>query len=504
MIIVTWLRFAVRDADMWDMIVRRWSEWKAAGLIPFAGAALVAWMAVPVGTAIDWRQYVASWLLLAVAGALAVARAQGRHTTGFGIVPNSFVFLLAVALLRNSGGGISSSAGGLSLIPVFYTALYSRSRRQLWLVMAGVAVFYLTPILIVGSPQYPDSQYRGALLSVLVSAIIGLTTQRLVADARHQAGEARSRGQMLEQVSEVVRGLLYSSDVRSDVCEAARTIGGASVAVLYEPVPGTGGLRSSAMAGLDLPPIDVPADRASALNDAMISGRPYLLSAPDEDRLASPETWAASGRPQSLLYQPLLRGSTPLGVLVVGWTGAIEVGGPRTTVVALLAHEAATVIDRTDAINILAGQAQTDALTGLPNRRTWDEQIRTAVAEQREFTIAMLDFDHFKEFNDTYGHPAGDRLLKETGAAWRDQMRAGDLLARLGGEEFGLLLHTADGQTASTVIERLRACVPHERTCSAGIAIRRAQEPAESAIARADRALYEAKRAGRDRASVSA
>ena len=474
-----------------------------AGPLPFAAAALLAWVTVPVGSSLDWSQYVGSVVLLCLAGVLATVRLPGRETPGLGVVINSYVFLAAVALLRNSAGGISSAAGGLSLIPVFYTALYSRSRRQLGLVLLGVAIFYLAPIVIVGAPSYPDTQYRAALLSVLVSAIIGLATQHLVADVRHQAGEARSRERMLEQVGKAIRGLLDSSSPRLDVCEAARTISEASMAILYEPVPGTRDLRSTAMAGLNVRPIEIRAERACALTDAFDSGRPHLLSGDTGSRLASLETYEAAGRPESLLYQPLLRGDQPLGVLVVAWPGPVRIDGPRATVVALLAYEAAVVIDRADAIDVLAGQAQTDALTGLPNRRAWDERIEQAVAEQLEFTIAMLDMDHFKQFNDTYGHPAGDRLLKETSAAWRDQLRAGDLLARLGGEEFALLLLDTDRQTATAVIERLRARVTQDRTCSAGVAVRRRDESSDSVIARADRALYDAKRAGRDRACVS-
>jgi diguanylate cyclase (GGDEF)-like protein len=204
-----------------------------------------------------------------------------------------------------------------------------------------------------------------------------------------------------------------------------------------------------------------------------------------------------------MLYQPLLRAGQPVGVLVVGWRDSTPVDRPRATVIELLAHEAATVIDRADAFNQLTDMAQTDPLTGLPNRRAWDLGVRQAVVEDRPFAIAMLDFDHFKEFNDTHGHPAGDRLLKETSAAWRDQLRPTDLLARLGGEEFGLLLPDTNDETAAQVVARLRACVPNGSTCSAGIAVRRSREPWESVIARADRALYDAKEAGRDRACVS-
>jgi diguanylate cyclase (GGDEF)-like protein len=180
------------------------------------------------------------------------------------------------------------------------------------------------------------------------------------------------------------------------------------------------------------------------------------------------------------------------------------VDGARATVVALLAHEAAAVIDRADTLSQLADMASTDPLTGLPNRRAWDARLNHALNSGQHFTIAMLDFDHFKEFNDAYGHPAGDRLLKETAAVWREQLRTGDLLARLGGEEFGLLLPDCDPARAMEVIERLRKLIYGNRTCSAGFAARRPCESADAVIARADAALYEAKSSGRDRVCMSA
>ena len=155
----------------------------------------------------------------------------------------------------------------------------------------------------------------------------------------------------------------------------------------------------------------------------------------------------------------------PLSTADEGRGGARGAGGglvghrparrPPATVAALLAHEAAAVIDRADALDFLTDEAHTDALTGLPNRRAWDAALKRALAQNRRMTVAMLDLDHFKEFNDTFGHPAGDRLLKETAAAWRDQLRSGDVLARIGGEEFALMLD-CDADDALEIVERLR------------------------------------------------
>jgi K+-sensing histidine kinase KdpD len=147
-----------------------------------------------------WALYVSSWLLLLLAGVLRVAVPWRMSIGG---VASSLVFLAAVAVLRSSAGGINSGVGVVSLIPVFYAALYSRTAIQLYVVLAGVAVFQLAPILLVGPPEFPHSQYRAALLTVAVSSIIGLATRHLVAEVRRQAAQARNRERMLEQVNEL-------------------------------------------------------------------------------------------------------------------------------------------------------------------------------------------------------------------------------------------------------------------------------------------------------------
>jgi K+-sensing histidine kinase KdpD len=139
-----------------------------------------------------------------------------------------------------------------------------------------MVVFYLAPIIIVGPPSYPPTQYRAALLTISVSAIIGLATKHLVADVRHQAGEALSRERMLAQINEVVRGLYHSSQARSDVCEAAMTIGQATMAILFEPIAGASAMRSTAMAGVEADPIEISLLERSAVSETFVSGEPSL------------------------------------------------------------------------------------------------------------------------------------------------------------------------------------------------------------------------------------
>ena len=161
------------------------------------------------------------------------------------------------------------------------------------------------------------------------------------------------------------------------------------------------------------------------------------------------------------------------------------------------------VRQREDLAVSLDRMARTDALTGLPNRRAWDEaldrELHRANRSHAPVCVALLDLDHFKEFNDLNGHPAGDTHLKEAASLWKARLRQADLIARYGGEEFAVLLTATDAHQAQAVIETLRACVPSEETVSAGIAEWDGIESAGELLIRADRALYEAKRNGRNR-----
>jgi diguanylate cyclase (GGDEF)-like protein len=147
--------------------------------------------------------------------------------------------------------------------------------------------------------------------------------------------------------------------------------------------------------------------------------------------------------------------------------------------------------------------ASTDDLTGLPNRRQWEEQVPRELGRSLRYDepicIAMLDLDRFKDYNDAHGHPAGDRLLKEVASAWRGVLRPYDLLARYGGEEFSLILVGCQLEEAEVIIERLRAATPGDVSCSAGVAQWDRDEDPGCLVSRADEALYEAKRSGRDR-----
>jgi diguanylate cyclase (GGDEF)-like protein len=142
--------------------------------------------------------------------------------------------------------------------------------------------------------------------------------------------------------------------------------------------------------------------------------------------------------------------------------------------------------------------ARTDQLTGVANRRGWDE-LGEATSDEltggAQTSVAVIDLDGFKAYNDRHGHAAGDALLAACTRAWRTVVRPGDQLARLGGDEFAVLLVDCDGVEAVALAARLRAVTPAPVTCSVGLAAWAQGEPLHHAVERADAELYRAKAA---------
>ena len=203
-----------------------------------------------------------------------------------------------------------------------------------------------------------------------------------------------------------------------------------------------------------------------------------------------------SSVPEASLY-------SPLGTLAIVMPWVVLLGLALAGALVLL-----LVIRLGESRERLAEASLTDPLTGLPNRRAWDAGSTREVARAARLAlplcISVMDLDHFKAYNDKHGHGAGDALLAAAATAWTSQLREGDLLARIGGEEFGLVLPGTDAATAHEVIERLRGATPSGRTVSAGCVAWNGNESAQEALARADRCLYLAKGAGRNRSVIGA
>jgi two-component system chemotaxis response regulator CheY len=159
---------------------------------------------------------------------------------------------------------------------------------------------------------------------------------------------------------------------------------------------------------------------------------------------------------------------------------------------------------------LLAELASTDELTGVKNRRRFREDLEMlfAQADRQNFPLSLilLDIDHFKQYNDTFGHPAGDRVLQQVGATLRASLRSQDVVARYGGEEFVVILPGTGAAGAVEAAERLRMAIAGRDwplrpvTASFGAATSGLDTPdAATLVDRADRALYLSKEAGRNR-----
>jgi two-component system, cell cycle response regulator len=208
----------------------------------------------------------------------------------------------------------------------------------------------------------------------------------------------------------------------------------------------------------------------------------------------------------SMLAAPLLQARRPIGVLSASSSvpGAFDASHERLA--RLLASCSVPALERAR----LERLAVTDDLTLAYNGRYLLPRLQDELRRSRTISVAMLDLDHFKRVNDTYGHARGDAVLRAFCDRVRDKTRRSDLLVRRGGEEFVLVLPSTDHERALALAERIRRSVgdpafdddkgpPIRQTVSIGVATWDGTESAEDLLHRADMALYAAKSAGRDR-----
>ena len=210
---------------------------------------------------------------------------------------------------------------------------------------------------------------------------------------------------------------------------------------------------------------------------------------------------------RSMVVVPLMHRRRGVGALKVYSARANALGQRELRIAQLLAAVVGSALIRVELLDRLASASTTDRLTGLPNRKAWDEraprELHRAARSGNPVSLALLDLDHFRAFNDAHGHAAGDSLLKSCAARWWDRVRSIDLLARLGGEEFALLLPNCIAPDAVVTLERLREATRDLRPTSIGVAQWDMQEPLEGLMLRADAALYRAKKSGRDRIELA-
>jgi len=216
---------------------------------------------------------------------------------------------------------------------------------------------------------------------------------------------------------------------------------------------------------------------------------------------------------RSLLIHPFGNSEEPLGALVLGWNSPLALDAGALAFCDILCQQVALGILQIRSLEKLKEMATTDELTGLKNRRIFFEVAHDAAKRAKRYnhplSILLMDLDFFKRINDTYGHAGGDEVLRRISEVLEGHARETDLPARIGGEEFAMLLPNTDEKGAFALADRIRLAamalrvkweeLPVKVTISVGVTQLDGQQSIEQMIEHADQALYRAKQNGRNR-----
>jgi diguanylate cyclase (GGDEF)-like protein len=371
-----------------------------------------------------------------------------------------------------------------------------------------------------GSRRTADARRSSSISSEMIDALAvvrasqALSSQTSLAGLQHQVGEVLCA--LTGATS--VHLLMWDPEEAGWFLPPSDRTGGAALLVDRAAADGLLPLSVFRYAERTREPLLVE----DAIRDDRFAGDPYLRPLAECALMAVPIL--SRGEPSAMLILENRNSRGAFGAnrleTVQLIAGQLSVSVDNALLYAALERK---VADRTEALKAANDQlevlAVTDPLTGLPNRRALTEmlELQWRLRATQPIAIAMIDIDHFKLYNDRYGHQSGDECLRKVATAISGSLRSTDLVARYGGEEFAVVLPGADEVAAAWVTERVRAAVaglaePHEPaahgivTVSIGVAVG-VPGPATSAdqlIKAADTELYEAKRGGRNRVVLAA
>jgi len=453
---------------------------------------------------------------------------------------------VAFAATRQGAGAVASGFVPLSVLPVLGAGLYGR-RRDVALALGGGVLALSLPIALDPVAYPPATEVRRTLLWLVANAVLAVTMHRLVSSHRRTI-------EHLDLLATTSRDLSTAGDAREAICRVAAQVCDADVVYLLEreaPAqddrPRVGGRRRGNVAsavhggeernvlqlvqpgrhpspedqgswlvstaavgevdGAPAPACRIDLALPSLTTDAFAGRRSgFVADVADEPGVS--EQLRLGLRVASATWQGVGTSTQRIGLLVVIYHRHRDELDPAVAaMLATLANDAAVAIER-ETLLARAQQAAThDALTGLANRHRWDATAALEVAharrEDKPLTFALIDLDHFKAYNDTRGHLAGDQLLRDFARAAASSVRDVDTLARWGGEEFALALPGCTVHEATTIAARVHDAVPSGQSCTIGIAQWAPGQSHHDTLRAADEALYAAKNACRGTTAIA-
>lgn len=462
----------------------------------------VAYLSLSLASELLWRFFRRRGLVLLAAMLITdgIYLAWVTYATGGTVSPLRYVILLhliAVALLASYRTGLKLALWhSLLLFVVFYAQ--------------EAGILEPMPDSVTRLPGSPFQQ-----LAIFIVVFWGVTIATATFSAVNER-ELRRRRFDLEALARMAAELERSSEPAAvaevlvdNVVDAFSFARGAVLGIQGDDVT-----LMASRGGTDLAPGGQPlAGPGSVIERAREARRTLLVS--DLDPHADAALVALLPGACNLVVVPLSAEGRAIGVLVV--EHAMRSGSriERRVVSALerFASQAALALRNAWLLEEVQRLATTDGLTGLANRRSFDAALEREVARagrsDEEVTLVLLDIDHFKTFNDAHGHQQGDEVLRRVGAVLAAECREYDTPARYGGEELAVVLPRCGASDGLATAERLRQAIaaiegPVVITASAGVATFPLHATSTAAlVTAADEALYESKRAGRNRVTVA-
>jgi len=309
--------------------------------------------------------------------------------------------------------------------------------------------------------------------------------ERRLMRSREELSELR---RLAQQVAEL-------DDARHAVVDALSTLTGARAAALWEPTGDGHAIEISVGTSPQMVGETLSLDGQLAPSArAFLRGEPVFAADASADPTAAVHLIKATGA-VSELHAPVLDQHGVVGVLSVSWNRRIDLLDDRMVeLIAIVAHEAVVTLRRRASLRALETAALVDPLTGIANRRAFDAELpamlRRCELDGQQLALALIDLNGFKEVNVARGHAGGDALLMECARRWTELLRGGDLIARIDGDEFAVVLPACDEEQMETIADRLRGATPHNPGASVGVALWDGSEHPAGLMRRADQAQY--------------